>query len=130
MLQNKAEAPDDAVFLQKTGDTEMYLYPGLLLIGHLQEKKNGVINGGFYRVVTASLTECVVACEATGKTLQLATSFVAQHLRLAFAITQASAQGSTLKGRIRIYSRHARFTRRHLFVCLSRATAAELVEVV
>ena len=108
----------------------MFLHEGLLLIGHLQEKKNGIINGGFYRVVTASLTECVVTCVATGRTLQLATPFLAQHLRLAFAITQASAQGSTLKGRVRIYSRHARFTRKHLFVCLSRATSAELVEVV
>ena len=130
MLQNRAEAPEDALHLRKTGDTEMFLYEGLLLIGHLQERKCHVINGGFYSVVSAASDQCVVTCVATGRTLTLATPFVARHLRLAFAITMASAQGSTLKGRIRIYSRHPRFTRRHLFVCLSRATSAELLEVV
>jgi hypothetical protein len=39
-------------------------------------------------------------------------------------------QGCTLKGRIRIYTHHRFFTLKHLFVCISRATAYNLVEVI
>ncbi len=129
-MRNLKEKPDDALFIQKTGDVEMYLYPDLLLVGHLQEKKKGVLNGAFYRVISTTEEACVVKCEITGKELKLDTSFVAQYLRLAFALTQASAQGSTLKGRLAVYTRHPKFTKRHLFVSMSRCTGADLLEVV
>ena len=51
-------------------------------------------------------------------------------LRLTHALTQAGCQGLTLHGRVRIMETASmRFTRRHLYVCLSRATAFNLVEV-
>ena len=54
--------------------------------------------------------------------------FVKSKLRLGFASSQVSCQGSTLAGRVRVYT-HPRFTRRHLYVCASRATSARLPEI-
>ena len=54
--------------------------------------------------------------------------FVKSKLRLDFASSQVSCQGSTLAGRVRVYT-HPRFTRRHLYVCASRATSARLLEI-
>ena len=52
-------------------------------------------------------------------------------LRLSFAQTYASCQGSEFGGSLRLHdTAHPHFTRRHLFVGLSRARAADLVSVV
>ena len=51
-------------------------------------------------------------------------------LRLPYALTYASCQGLTLKGRIRLETDSPNMTLRHLYVGISRATAADLVEVV
>ena len=51
-------------------------------------------------------------------------------LRLAYALTYASCQGLTLKGRVRLETDSLHMTLRHLYVGISRATAANLVEVV
>ena len=50
-------------------------------------------------------------------------------LHLSYAITYASVQGLTLQGVVRLHTR-GHFTLRHLYVGSSRATAAELLEVV
>ena len=83
-----------------------------------------------YKIKSATEETTVVTCLASDRELTLTTSFVGKHLRLSFCLTMASAQGSTLKGRLRIYSNHPRFNRRHLYVCLSRACAFNLVEVI
>jgi len=51
-------------------------------------------------------------------------------LRLAYALTYASCQGLTLKGLVRLETDSPNMTLRHLCVGISRATAANLVEVV
>ena len=51
-------------------------------------------------------------------------------LRLPYALTYASCQGLTLRGRIRLETESHNMTLRHLYVGISRATAADLVEVV
>ena len=107
----------------------MYLYPGLLMVGHLQEKRKGIVNGGFYKIVAVG-DDVKLTDEASQKELVLSHDFVTQHLRLCYAITIASCQGSTLRGRIRIYSAHPRFTKRHLSVTISRATSSALVQLV
>ena len=52
-----------------------------------------------------------------------------QSLRLCYALTYASCQGLTLPGVVRLDTRSDHFTLKHLYVGLSRGTAAELVEV-
>ena len=52
-----------------------------------------------------------------------------QSLRLCYALTYASCQGLTLPGVVRLDTKSEHFTLKHLYVGLSRATAADLVEV-
>jgi hypothetical protein len=51
-------------------------------------------------------------------------------LRLPYALTYASCQALTLKGVVRLETESSNMTLRHLYVGISRATAASLVEVV
>jgi energy-coupling factor transporter ATP-binding protein EcfA2 len=129
---NTALKPEGALML--TGpDGDFYIYEGQLLIGRLQEKKRGIVNNGMYRVKTIvrqAGEEITVVCELTQNEIKLPKDFVAQHLALCHSLTQANVQGCTLKGRIRIYTHHRFFTLKHLFVCISRATAYNLVEVI
>ena len=53
-----------------------------------------------------------------------------QSLRLCYALTYASCQGLTLPGVVRLDTKSDHFTLKHLYVGLSRGTAADLVEVV
>jgi hypothetical protein len=126
--QNEQTKPEDAVFVEGQ-DGPMWLHPGLRLVGHLQGKARGVLNGAFYTVLSVCDTTVLVLCELTRKELELPMDFVKTKTRLGYAITQASCQGSTLAGRVRVYT-HPRFTRRHLYVCSSRCTAASLLEIV
>ena len=52
-----------------------------------------------------------------------------QSLRLSYALTYASCQGLTLHGVVRLDTQSSHFTLKHLYVGLSRAKAADLVEV-
>ena len=47
----------------------------------------------------------------------------------AYALTYASCQGLTLPGVVRLDTRSNHFTLKHLYVGLSRATGADLVEI-
>ena len=115
-----AAAPEGALCLASS-DGEMRLYPGLPLSGALPGRKAGICNGAFYRCVTIS-DSVVVRCEASGAEISLSADFVRAHMRLTHALTQASIQGSSLAGRVRVYTKSPRFTLRHLFVCMSRCT--------
>ena len=61
--------------------------------------------------------------------IKLPLKFVARNMRLVHALTIQSSQGRTLPGPVEIISSHKRFTRKHLMICLSRATEASLVQV-
>ena len=116
--------------LKLEGEDDFYVYPGLRLIGHLQEKKQGVLNNAFYIVKTVAEDKITIQCKISGKEMTLSHEFVAQYLRLSHALTIAGIQGATLDGRIRIFTNHPRFTLRHLFVTISRATSYANVEVI
>ena len=62
--------------------------------------------------------------------LVLTHAAVCSSLRLSYAITYASCQGLTLKGRVRLETQSTFLTTKHLYVGISRGTASELVEVV
>ena len=82
-------------------------------------------NGCFYHVKAVSSEKLVLE-----EGIELTHHAAARCLRLAHAITQAGCQGLTLPGLVRIVETESRnFTRRHLYVRLSRATAFGLVEV-
>jgi hypothetical protein len=61
--------------------------------------------------------------------LKLSLQETVKSLRLPYALTYASCQALTLKGVVRLETDSKNMTLRHLYVGISRATAAELVEV-
>jgi Cdc6-like AAA superfamily ATPase len=99
---------------------DMLLWKGLQLIG----AGHRCLKGLFYEVE-----------EVTQETVTLTGGLVLTHeqavqsLRLCYALTYASCQGLTLPGVVRLDTQSQHFTLKHLYVGLSRATAADLVEV-
>ena len=125
---NLAEEHPDRVLVASGGKgdgEDWWCFPGLVLIGAL---KTGRVTKGLMYTVSA-VSETHVVLEDGEISL---THHAASHaLRLTYAITYASCQGLTLPGRLRLWdTRSPHFSRKHLFVGLSRATAADFVEVV
>ena len=106
---------------------DMHLYAGLELLGCCAKK--GILhNGGRY--IVEDVSEKVRLSSKDGEELCLTKEEVVRDLRLSHAQTYHSAQGSTLEGRVRLWDcDHPRFTSRHLYVGVSRATSGALVEV-
>ena len=97
------------------------LWPGLRLIGAGHKVPKGI-----FVVVKACDADRVVL----DNDLTLTHHQVCQSLRLSYAITYASCQGLTLRGRVRLETQSGFLTTRHLYVGVSRGTSSELVEVV
>ena len=98
----------------------MWLWSGQQLVG----AGGKVLEGLFYTV--ENLTEDSV--ELIGG-LKLTHQDAVRSLRLPYALTYASCQALTLKGVVRLETESTNMTLRHLYVGISRATAARLVEV-
>jgi hypothetical protein len=99
----------------------MWIWKGQRLIG----AGNNVPKGCF--VTVESVDEDKVVLD-TG--LVLTHQHCSTSLRLCHALTFASSQGLTLRGRVRLESKSGHLTSRHLYVGISRATRSDLVEVV
>jgi hypothetical protein len=99
----------------------MWLWIGQQLVG----AGGKCLKGLWYNV--ENLTEDAV--ELIGG-LKLTHQDAVRSLRLPHALTYASCQALTLKGVVRLETESTNMTLRHLYVGISRATAASLVEVV
>ena len=78
------------------------------------------------------LTEELVYLSAphTEELLPLPYAQVSELLRLSYAQTYASCQGKEFEGSLRLHDTQSKhFTRRHLFVALSRAKRAEQIDI-
>ena len=99
---------------------DMILWKGLQLIG----AGHRCLKGVFYEV--EAVDEVFVWLN---NGIKLTHEQALQSLRLSYALTYASCQGLTLPGVVRLDTRSTHFTLKHLYVGLSRAKAADLVEV-
>ena len=98
----------------------MILWKGLQLIG----AGHRCLKGVFYEVEEVDQTFVWLVGG-----LKLTHEQAMQSLRLSYALTYASCQGLTLGGVVRLDTQSTHFTLKHLYVGLSRAKAASLVEV-
>ena len=123
--RNRAEAPPHAVLLEVSGRPargngaqSMLLWPGLELFGCGAGCK-GVRNGCLYTVESVDPEAMTLTLkEGPALTFEQAKAW----LRLSYAQTYASCQGTEFGGSLRLWDcGHKFFTRRHLFVGLSRA---------
>jgi hypothetical protein len=101
----------------------MLLWPGIILVGCVAASRLGIQNGVLYKV--ESVSQAAVVLEGG---LSLTHAHVKSWLRLSFAQTYASCQGSEFNGPLRLHdTSHRFFSLKHLFVGLSRAKLASEV---
>jgi hypothetical protein len=128
---NVQEAPSDAVRLEVMGKAAhgnsaqtMLIWPSLQLIGCVSAEKKGIRNGCLYTV--ASVGDDTVRFENVEASFTY--EQVKQWLRLSYAQTYASCQGTEFEGPLCLWDvGHKYYTRRHLFVGLSRSKSAAFI---
>jgi hypothetical protein len=129
--RNRAEAPAGAVLLEVcgrrargNGAQSMLLWPGIQLFGCTSAAK-AVRNGCLYTV--ESIDAQTLVLEGVGRlTFDQARAW----LRLSYAQTYASCQGTEFADSLCLWDcAHRHFSRRHLFVGLSRARANAAVSL-
>ena len=107
----------------------MLIWQGIELLGCSRSSRK-VKNNVLYTV--RQLTEELVYLSAphAEEVLALTYAQVGELLRLSYAQTYASCQGTEFEGSLRLHDTQSRhFTRRHLFVALSRAKRAEQIDI-
>jgi hypothetical protein len=98
----------------KVAGQNMWLWPGIELLGSAGSRR---IRNGVLYTVTAVDHDSVTLGD-----IQLSHAQAAASLRLSYARTYASIQGTEFDGTVALWDTEARhFTMRHLFVALSRA---------
>ncbi len=104
----------------KVAGQNMWLWPGIELLGSAGSRR---IRNGVLYVVTAATHDTVTLGD-----IQLTHAQAAASLRLSYARTYASIQGTEFDGTVALWDTDsAHFSKRHLFVALSRAkNAADL----
>ena len=120
---NRLWAPPDAVFLKvratkSSGGQDMYIWPGIQLFGNVTAERKGIRNHVLYTV------DCIEKekVRLVGLPHWYSLEQVKKWLVLAYAQTYASCQGTECDGPVCLWdTSHIYFTRRHLFVGLSRA---------
>jgi hypothetical protein len=116
---NERERPRNAVLIKagvtsKVAGQNMWLWPGIELLGSAGSRR---IRNGVLYTVTAVSHDTVTLDD-----IQLTHAQAAASLRLSYARTYASIQGTEFCGSVALWDTDAHhFTMRHLFVALSRA---------
>jgi len=106
----------------------MLIWPGIRLVGAIPTERKGIRNGCLYTVLEVT-DETVLIQELPG--IVFTHEQVKMWLRLSFVQTYAAVQGTEFDAQLRLHDTgHTFFTKRHLFVGLSRAKAAANVSVV
>ncbi len=122
--------PDDArPSFQANQPQRMRVWRGCRLQAILREQRFGLNNGQLLVVVSLD-DEKLELEDVFGERYAVNFKDAARHLRPAHALTYASVQGLTLPGHVQLDDTDSRhFSPRHLYVGLSRATAAHLAHV-
>lgn len=135
---NEQLAPKDAVRLEvntkqpaAAGNCpqSILIWPGIQLLGAVPTERRGIRNSCLYEIAEVNTADDTVRLVEPNITLTF--EQVLSWLRLAYAQTYASVQGTEFDCALRLHdASHCFFTRRHLFVGLSRAKCAATVSVV
>ena len=129
---NKAFLPDNvtSTFIrakpkkgQMCAAQSMFIWVGIELLGCTQASRKGIRNNVLYRVTALGEDSAtVISTQSEGEPIELTLSQVAEILRLSFAQTYASVQGTEFSDTLRCHDvTNPHFTLRHLFVAMSRA---------
>ena len=100
----------------------LWMFEGKLLIS-VQTAKS-VYNSQLLRCVKISATSCDFEDDETNVKVTLPNDCVQKFLRSARSMTFASCQGRSMQG-VGIHTHSAKFSKRHLFVALSRGRSSQ-----
>jgi hypothetical protein len=139
---NKAFLPQGVtpVFIRckaKRGQTcvaqNLFIWPGIELLGCVQATRKSIRNNVLYRVLAIgedSATLALAEEEGECNPIELTLSQVGEWLRLSFARTYASCQGTEFGETLRLHdTTNPHFSMRHLFVSMSRARECSKLSV-
>ena len=104
----------------------MWIWPGIELYACVPTERKGLRNQVLYTVEAIDDEQIRLTCG-----ICLSYEDMKKYMRLSFAQTYASCQGTEFEGTLRLHdtgNRH--FTKRHLFVGLSRGKKATEISVV
>ena len=107
----------------------MFIWPGIELLGCSRSGRK-IRNNVVYTVESLEDDHALLRAE-TGDQFTLSYEAVADLLRLSFARTYASIQGTEFEsGRVRLHdTANKHFSKRHLFVAISRCRRAEDIDI-
>jgi hypothetical protein len=103
----------------------LWVWPGMELVGYSGKVKRGLL----YDVLAVSEEDVAVAIKGAEEGTHLSHKQAAVMLRPSYAMIFAACQGLTLAGRVWLECNNPCLTLTHLYVGASRATAADLLEV-
>ena len=108
----------------------LWIWAGLELLGCSQASKKGIRNNVIY--VVQSWDEEQVVVQRKGKEEQITLTYPQMSLlRLSYAQTYASCQGTEFDEPLRLHdTENKNFTKKHLFVALSRAKRSDMIDLV
>ena len=108
----------------------MFIWKGLELLGCVRGSQKGIKNNVFYIVEAIGDATVTLEGKESKQKVELTFEQLAQWTRLSHAQTYASIQGCEYNDTICLHdSQNPRFSRRHLFVAISRATEWSKVQV-
>ena len=125
-LRLRREKPVE--YLTLTGDPPLgqriHLWPGVPLIACVNATKDGIHNSRLLEVQAYTGDTVTVKDREGDGVYTLSHEWIRKNCRSGYCFTIASAQGRTIPGEIGMWDcKHKRFTLRHLYTCLSRATS-------
>ena len=100
----------------------LYMFEGKLLIAIATAK--GVYNSQLLRCTAIGAGVCEFQDAETQASITLTPATIQKHLRSARAFTYASVQGRGFDS-VGIHTQSSKFTKKHLFMALSRAKSSE-----
>ena len=128
---NRLLAPEHAVFVESTGTPgshNMYIWAEQKLLGATQSEKKGIKNMVEYTIDRIDIGAKNVYFVGLGAAFTY--EQIAKWLRLPYCRTYASIQGHEVDGPLVLWDcGHIYFTRRHLYVRLSRGKRAEHIGI-
>jgi len=134
---NLALKPEGALLLHAKAEKgqlnmaqNMYIWEGIQLLGCTSAVKRGIRNNVLYTVTKVDEEYVWVKGECSNEELKLSFFQVTALLRLSFARTYASCQGTEFAEELRLHdvsNRH--FTMRHLFVAVSRCKDKNKIDI-
>ena len=134
---NQRLRPEGAVLIRtkaEKGQTcsaqNMFVWEGIELIGCTQSVKKGIRNNVMYKVARIDDAVHVSRRGDVSELISLSIPQVAALLRLSYAQTYASCQGTEFDDSLRLHdTSNSHFTKRHLFVALSRAKKKDEIDI-